>query len=168
MGCKTSRPVASQPDASQPVVSQPVAFTVSDYVAADSYLPAEKQAEDFSWKGCVCLARVVEVHDGDTVRILFVNRSHDKFVQIKLRLARIDAPELHPRLGTPNRENIIRSAQASRDALAKLILGKVVQAELGNYDKYGRVLAELKLHTVGINDWMVEKHYAVLYDGGEK
>jgi hypothetical protein len=35
-------------------------------------------------------------------------------------------------------------------------------------EKYGRILADVYLEEVCINNWMIEKGYAVKYDGGTK
>jgi len=71
--------------------------------------------------------KVVAVTDGDTIKVLDVNR-----VQHKIRLAGIDAPEREQPFGN-----------ASRKYLASLVAGKAVRIETTKKDRYGRVLGKV-------------------------
>ena len=55
-----------------------------------------------------------------------------------------------------------------RDALRELIMGKVVELRNVANEKYGRILADVYLDSVSINDWLVEQNFAVPYTGGKK
>jgi endonuclease YncB( thermonuclease family) len=35
-------------------------------------------------------------------------------------------------------------------------------------EKYGRILADVYLDDLCVNDWLIKEHYAVKYDGGTK
>jgi endonuclease YncB( thermonuclease family) len=35
-------------------------------------------------------------------------------------------------------------------------------------EKYGRVLADVYMGDLCVNDWLIKEHYAVKYDGGTK
>ena len=35
-------------------------------------------------------------------------------------------------------------------------------------EKYGRILADVYLADLCLNDWLIEQRYAVKYDGGKK
>ncbi len=64
----------------------------------------------------------------------------------------------------------------ARDAVRELILGKIVLLEEVGLEKYGRLLAEVVVPgggigfhgRVNVNNWLLEKGYAKLYDGGTK
>jgi micrococcal nuclease len=105
-------------------------------------------------------AKIISVYDGDTCRAdidlglgLWMHNE-------KLRLLRIDAPELRGK----NRE----AGLAARDFLRALVLDKEVfiQTKKDRRGKYGRYLAELWLETdpdvwVNINDRLVETAHAI-------
>ncbi len=71
--------------------------------------------------------KVVAVTDGDTIKILDAN-----YVQYKVRLTGIDAPEKAQPYGN-----------ASRKHLASLVAGKNVRVESSKSDRYGRVLGKV-------------------------
>lgn len=52
------------------------------------------------------------------------------------------------------------------------IKGKIVKAELGKFDKYGRVLSKMSVATaegdIDLTKWMIEKGIAKAYDGKTK
>ena len=73
--------------------------------------------------------RVVSVHDGDTVHILDAGK-----VRHKIRLAGIDAPELHQAYG-----------RVSQRYLSAAIRGKNVVVRWAKYDRYGRVVGVILL-----------------------
>jgi endonuclease YncB( thermonuclease family) len=71
--------------------------------------------------------RVVSVTDGDTIKVLDVNK-----VEYKVRLTGIDAPERGQPYGT-----------ASTKHLSSLIAGKEVLVESDKTDRYGRTLGKV-------------------------
>ena len=72
------------------------------------------------------LARVVSVHDGDTLTVLIESR------QVKVRLTDIDAPELRQPFGT-----------RSKQSLSELCFGKVASLDVRGQDRYKRSLARV-------------------------
>ncbi len=104
-------------------------------------------------------ATVISVYDGDTIRVNLDLGFKTWIKNEKIRLARINAPELR---GT-ERESGLRA----RDFLREQILGKevVLQTLKDRQGKYGRYLAEIWLEKEGrwvnINDLLVEKGFAV-------
>ena len=112
--------------------------------------------------------KIIRVYDGDTVTI--AARLHIDGVEIpklfrySVRLRRIDSPEMKTKNKT-EKELAIKS----RDALSLLIMGKTVSLTNVEYDKYGRILAEVLTEDgINVSDWMIQGGYAVLYDGGTK
>lgn len=101
-------------------------------------------------------ATVLRVVDGDTVDVE-VDLGFHIFIQMKLRLIGVNAPELKEDAG-----------KVARDALTVLLpFGKQVTINTvrDRQEKYGRYLATI--HTSGlsesVNDWLVDKGYAVRY-----
>lgn len=104
-------------------------------------------------------AHVLNVYDGDTMTVV-ADMGFRMSIELKLRLNRIDTPELNTDAG-----------KAARDALRKLL---PVGTEIGiqtykdPHEKYGRWLAEVWLGTESINDLLVTMGLARPYDGGKK
>ena len=90
--------------------------------------------------------KVVSIHDGDTITIL-----QDK-QQIKVRLFGIDAPELKQPYG-----------KKSKQFLANLIAGEVVEVDESGKDRYKRTIGTIYVNGTDINAQMVENGYAWAY-----
>lgn len=90
--------------------------------------------------------KVVSIHDGDTITILQGKQ------QIKVRLFGIDAPELKQPYG-----------KKSKQFLASLIAGQVVEVELKGKDRYKRTLGIIYYKWQDINVQMVLNGYAWAY-----
>lgn len=104
-------------------------------------------------------AKIVEVYDGDTCTIDIDLGLHTWIKGEKIRLTRINAPELR---GTERTKGL-----KSRDFLRSLILNKEVFIETikDKKEKYGRYLAEVWLENdkgkfININDEMVKNGFA--------
>ena len=91
-------------------------------------------------------AKVIKISDGDTIMIL-----QDK-QQIKVRLFGIDAPELKQPYG-----------KKSKQFLANLIAGEVVEVEENGKDRYKRTLGIIHFKGQDINAQMVLNGYAWAY-----
>lgn len=108
---------------------------------------------------------VVKVYDGDTITI--ANRlplhGDNTMYRFSVRLNGIDTPEIK---GKDDDEKT--AAISARDALSKLILHKEVQLMNVTTEKYGRLLADIYLDKLHINQWLIDERYAVKYDGGHK
>jgi endonuclease YncB( thermonuclease family) len=59
-------------------------------------------------------------------------------------------------------------AQEAKIALQKLILNKVVALKNLKTEKYGRVLADVYLGDLHVNQWLLDNKYAIQYSGGAK
>ena len=88
--------------------------------------------------------------------------------EIRLRLLGIDTHELKPLKSIPNREEHIKKANEAKNFLSELIENKIVTIEFKENDKYGRPLGLIYLNNSNINNLMVEKGYAKIYDGKTK
>lgn len=90
--------------------------------------------------------KVVSIHDGDTITIL-QNKE-----QTKVRLFGIDAPEKKQDYG-----------QRSKQFLASLVAGQVVEVEPKGKDRYRRTLGIIHFKGQDINAQMVLNGYAWAY-----
>ena len=92
------------------------------------------------------LARVVSVHDGDTLTVLIERK------QVKVRLTDIDAPEL----GQPFGRN-------SKQSLSDLCFGKLATLDVRGQDRYKRALAQVTCDGRDANAEQVRRGYAWTY-----
>lgn len=102
-------------------------------------------------------ALVVKVVDGDTIDVQVDLGFYVKF-DTRLRLARINTPELHSTV----EEDRVKAQEAKQHMLLRLD-GKQVVIESKRKDKYGRFLAEVFVDDVNINDELLTMGLAVLY-----
>ncbi|WP_257639992.1 thermonuclease family protein [Campylobacter concisus] len=91
-------------------------------------------------------AKVIKISDGDTITVLSGKE------QTKVRLYGIDAPEKKQDYG-----------QKSRQFLASLIAGQVVEVEPKGKDRYKRTLGIIRYKDQDINAQMVLNGYAWAY-----
>lgn len=104
---------------------------------------------------------VVKVYDGDTITVASTLGS--VLYRFRIRLRGIDTPEIK---GSSEEEKAM--ALVARDALSAQIMGhQVYLRNLGN-EKYGRILADVYLNNVHMNQWMMQQGHARAYDGGTK
>ena len=109
------------------------------------------------------LAKIVHVYDGDTVHAVFTHPDSCKVYKYKLRLAHIDTPELNSK--NPNE---VKKANEAKKVVEEMILNKIVFLELEGEDKYGRLLANIYIDGLDLNEYLIEKNYAYRYEGGTK
>ena len=76
----------------------------------------------------------------------------------KIRLACIDTPELR------GKKADLIPAKAARDYLNNLIAGATVNIRRVTEDRYGRTVAELSQGPINIQEHLVEKDYARIYE----
>jgi micrococcal nuclease len=113
----------------------------------DSFPPEENPQTDNLPKPSF-IAKVVVVHDGDSIRVLYADR------QYRVRLQGIDTPELRQAFGP-----------RSKKILADKILNREVTIKWdGERDKYKRVLAQVGLGSRNINLEMVREGWAWHYE----
>jgi len=100
-------------------------------------------------------AKVIAVLDGDTVLILRqVLTSGERHASgpVKIRLAKIDAPEKEQAYG-----------MVSRSTLVEMVLHKQVRVHTVAVDKYGRSVAQLEVGGLSVNEEMVRRGMAWEY-----
>ena len=138
----------------------------------DEWLALAQAPDDlnaFTYENLVLKGRVVRVLDGDTVQVIVLNE--DKLESHRFRLHGIDAPELHPRKDSIFRDEEKEAAIKSKEMLEQKLAedSNLCVITFTKDDKYGRRMGALSTrHGVNVNEWMVNKGYAVAYDGGKK
>jgi endonuclease YncB( thermonuclease family) len=115
----------------------------------------------FTLKGHKCKAKVVHVYDGDTVHLVF--EFLGQLFKWHARIAHVDTPELK----TKNVEEKKKGYEV-RDKLRELIDNKVVDIVCLDFDKYGRVLAEITYNGERVDEWLIKNDYAKSYEGKTK
>ena len=106
----------------------------------------------------------IKVYDGDTITIASkIPMKNSPMYRFSVRLNGIDTPEIK---GKTKDEK--ECAILARDSLSELILNKKVMLKNVKTEKYGRILANIYIDEIHINDWMIHNRYAVKYDGGTK
>jgi endonuclease YncB( thermonuclease family) len=132
-------------------------------------------------------AKVVDIYDGDTIRIRF--RRFGKLEQWKVRTMGYDSPEMKPdkkdKDGNPRSEAEIEAektdALAARDALRKKLNESdcmvYFTVDRKGWDKYGRLLGTLYVPQFrclqrqpgeNLSEWMIKNRYGYAYGGGTK
>ncbi len=96
----------------------------------------------FAWPG-----QVVSVTDGDTIKVLDPGGR-----QVKIRLYGIDTPEKKQAFG-----------QAATKHTANMIAGKVVEIEVVDKDRYGRIVGIVLIGGKNVNQELVRDGYAWVY-----
>ena len=109
---------------------------------------------------------VKRVVDGDTVDVV-LDLGFDVSYTCRVRLYGIDTPESRTR----NKDEKARGKMATAFLTESIEKGKqvVIQTKLkDSKGKYGRVLGDVVVDDVNINQLMVDKHLAVKYFGQSK
>lgn len=125
----------------------------------------DNNVKEFSLSGKEYLGKVVDVYDGDSVKIVFSLFENDplKLYKWTCRLINVDTPEIKTKNSSEKEFGI-----KVRDILREKILNKMVKIKCYKFDKYGRLLVEIYLDSLCINNWLIENNYAKYYDGGKK
>ena len=108
-------------------------------------------------------AFVIKVYDGDTITIIYENESDKKVYKGSVRLRGIDTPELR----TKNKNEKEIALEAKKE-MVELVYKRYIKLKNIDYDKYGRILADIYVKNINISEYMVNKRFAVKYDGGTK
>jgi len=108
--------------------------------------------------------RVIKCYDADTITIASkLPYDASPLYRLSVRLNGIDAPEIK---GKSAEEKEV--AKEARDFVSNLVLNKVIRLENVESEKYGRILADVYLGDVHLNELLLKERYAVKYDGGTK
>lgn len=129
-----------------------------------SYLDSVEYKDTVEFVPPITLGKVVKVYDGDTITIASKLPGLDAPIyRFHVRLNGIDTPEIKGK--TPAEKELAKKA---RESLSQMILNKIVTLKNVSTEKYGRILADVYLGDLNLNEWMIDNGYAVRYDGGTK
>lgn len=110
--------------------------------------------------------RVIKVYDADTITIASKLPYHESpMYRLSVRLNGIDTPEIKGK-GVSDEEK--EAAKVARDFVYNLVFNKFVRLENVQSEKYGRILADVFIGDIHLNDLLINERYAVKYDGGTK
>lgn len=146
------------------------------------------KVKQFSLNGKKYIGKCVDVYDGDTIKVVFAVDGMNDVYRWNCRINRVDTPEIR----TKNKKEK-EFAKVVRDKLREKILNKLVIVDCLDFDKYGRLLAEIyhseslqqvkdhsellnnfgkvfdeELNIENISDFLIKNEYAKPYDGGKK
>jgi len=107
---------------------------------------------------------VVKVYDGDTITIAArLPYEASPMYRFQVRLNGIDTPEIK---GSSEDEKI--AAVCAKNEMIHLVMNKTVQLKNVGTEKYGRLLADVYVGGLHVNQWMLDNKLAVPYGGGTK
>jgi micrococcal nuclease len=141
---------------------------VTDTASLSSASP--HSASPPKWKECrpfvapITEGYVLKVYDGDTITIAFrLPYEGSALYRSSVRLNGIDAPEIKGK-----NEDEKKAAQLAKHSLETLILDKTVTLKNIQTEKYGRILADVYIGDIHVNQWLLDHKLVVHYDGGTK
>lgn len=117
--------------------------------------------EELSFENQVITGKVVSVYDGDTVKCVFP--LNNKFYKWNCRINGIDTPEIRTRSKLEKEMGF-----KARDFVREKILKKMVEIHCGEFDKYGRLLVNIKLDNQDMSELLISEGLAFKYDGGTR
>ena len=107
---------------------------------------------------------VIKVYDGDTITIQFkLPYRSSPLYKISVRLNGIDCPEMKSKNQVEK-----ECAKIAKEKVSQLLLHQTVELKNLSMEKYGRLLAVVYFNGKNVNQWLVDNHLAVSYDGGTK
>ncbi len=107
---------------------------------------------------------VIKVYDGDTITIQFkLPYPKSPLYKISVRLNGLDCPEMRTN-NTVEKE----CAQIAKQKVSDIVLHQTVELRNVGMEKYGRLLADVYFKDKSVNQWLIDNHLAVGYDGGTK
>lgn len=110
--------------------------------------------------------RVIKVYDADTITIASKLPYNDSpLYRLSVRLNGIDAPEIKGK-GVSDEEK--EAAKLAREFVYNLVFNKYVRLENIESEKYGRILADVYIGDIHLNELLLKERFAVKYDGGTK
>ena len=135
----------------------------NESLSIDVLSTMDNKIKPFTLDGMVFQAKIVDVHDGDTIKAVF--KVFDKYYRWNCRIAHVDTPELK----TDNAEEKERAIFV-RDKVRELLLNKIVTLHCLTFDKYGRLLIEVEVPGTNerLHEWLITNKYANPYEGKTK
>ncbi len=136
---------------------------------------------EFSFNGKTIHAKILDVYDGDTITITL--KVDGEYFRINCRMNGLDTPELRSHDEDEKKAAILArnhliflltkmkiGSEVKRDDIKRLCgeVNTIVKVRCMEFDKYGRLLVEIWLDSINVNEKMIEDGFAGKYDGGTK
>ena len=111
-------------------------------------------------------SRVYISNNADTITIASkLPYDTSPLYRLSVRLNGIDTPEIKGKdISSDEKE----AAKLARDFVSQTVLNKYVRLENIQSEKYGRILADVYINDICLNELLLKERYAVKYDGGTK
>jgi endonuclease YncB( thermonuclease family) len=106
---------------------------------------------------------VIKVYDGDTITIATNIHNDKQLYRFSVRLAGIDCAEINSK-----DKDMHMLAEKAKNKLSNLILNKRVYLKNIKKEKFGRLLADVYLDDLCLNQYMLDNKLAVVYNGENK
>lgn len=130
-----------------------------------------KNTPELTLIGISTIARVVNVHDGDTISVIIP--LFNTFYKYNIRIYDLDTPEIRntnlilKNLAEKARKRILELIGCLNDDLESKLYG--VYIECKEYDKYGRLLADVyTLDKKLISEILIKEKLGYNYNGNKK
>ncbi|MGF1698756.1 thermonuclease family protein [Photobacterium makurazakiensis] len=134
---------------------------ISICVAACSATAASINDKNF---GSLKVSRVDSIYDGDTFRVTIDQVNPIIGERIPIRVAGIDTPEIR---GKCKKEKKL-AQQAKQFTVSAIRKSQNIELHNVKRGKYFRIIADVKLNGYDLGHALIEKGFAVPYDGGKK
>jgi micrococcal nuclease len=142
------------------------------YMKKDDKLDYTLDGNNIKWEDTIEFTfpikggRVIKVYDADTITIAAKLPYDDSpLYRLSVRLNGIDTPEIKGKGISEEEKEVAKNA---RDFVIGLVLNKYVRLENIESEKYGRILADVFVGDIHLNELLIKERYAVKYDGGTK
>lgn len=129
-------------------------------------LICDKNTPEFNLIGLYKLCKVVDVYDGDTIKVVFdLNGVINRWT---VRMEGYNSPEIKVSVNNPARDLIKKNGFEARDFLKDLIQNEeqLVYIRCGDFDKYGRLLGTIYLNKgdiTSVNQLMIDNNKGYNY-----
>lgn len=115
----------------------------------------------FSLKDNIFTAKVVKIIDGDSIHAVFIPFTEpSRFI---IRLNGIDTCEVHSKNEEEKKYGLL-----AKNKLSELIMDKYITIHCHEFDKYGRLLADLFIDDINVCEYMENIPYTIKYNGKTK
>lgn len=111
-------------------------------------------------------AKVVRVVDGDTIDVDLDLGFSVVMAKTRIRLYGIDTPEKRTRDLEEKKFGLLATALVEEYCPVGSTI--VVKTRLDGKGKFGRILGEIIVDGLNLNEFMIQEHYAVAYHGQAK
>lgn len=165
--CRQNAPVNTNlqlPSLSTNSSSSDLSLSIIDNPSIMNYLDSIEYKDTIAFVPQITKGKVIKVYDGDTITIASkMPYENSPIFRFSVRLLGIDTPEIKTKSKAEKELAVL-----ARDALSSKIMGKIIILKNVSLEKYGRLLADVYLDDLNLNQWLIENKYAVAYDGGTK